>query len=602
MENIKIGHNTGKWLVLNNCHLSLEFMAQMEEVLNPKGKEINEDFRLWITCQENKEFPLGLLQMAIKVTTEPPKGLQAGIARTFSTMINQDFLEKVEPYEKWRAMVFMMCFMHSIVQERRKFGPLGFCIPYEFNNSDLEASMLYVEKHMTQCAALGVNMSFKAMQYMTCDVQYGGRITDDLDREMFITYGSLWITEDVFKPNYPFNTLITDFQYLIPDFTEHSKYLEYINTLPDRDSPLIFGLNNNADLTYRLKESAEMIAILIDTMPKETSGSGGKSREEEVKDKLTNELIKGLPTDFVELDVEEKLKTLKGPKGLSETGKNIPLNVFLFQEIQRLQIVLDIVRTTMNDMVLAIDGQISMTPELVDCINAISDFRVPKKWQFDPTGVEISWLTPGLASWLKGLVDRHHQLNNWLTKERPPSFWLTGFFNPQGFLTAMKQEVTRCHKAEQWSLDEVDYKTEVLKDIIPGDDGRIEGKQINPMNEGVLIHGLFLEGAQWHKNDKRFEEQTSKDLFFPFPIIHVTAESTNPATEKNPKAKQDGQSREKTHYFCPVYKYPKRNDRYLIFRAYIKADAPAGQLKLSQGVTPTMNWKLKGVSLLCCKE
>lgn len=230
-------------------------------------------------------------------------------------------------------MVFMMCFMHSIVQERRKFGPLGFCIPYEFNNSDLEASLLYVEKHMTQSAALGVNMSFKAMQYMTCDVQYGGRITDDLDRELFITYGALWITEDVFKPNYPFNSLITDFQYSIPDFTEHSKYLEYINTLPDRDAPLIFGLNNNADLTYRLKESAEMIAILVDTMPKETSGSGGKSREEEVKDKLTNELIKGLPTDFVELDVEEKLKTLKGPKGLSDVGKNIPLNVFLFQEI-----------------------------------------------------------------------------------------------------------------------------------------------------------------------------------------------------------------------------------------------------------------------------
>jgi dynein heavy chain len=180
---------------------------------------------------------------------------------------------------------------------------------------------------------------------------------------MFITYGSLWITEDVFKPNYPFNTLITDFQYIIPDFTEHSKYLEYINTLPDRDSPLIFGLNNNADLTYRLKESAEMIAILIDTMPKESSGSGGKSREEEVKDKLTNELIKGLPTDFVELDVEDRLKTLKGPKGLPDVGKNIPLNVFLFQEIQRLQRVLDIVRTTMNDMVLAIDGSISMTPE-----------------------------------------------------------------------------------------------------------------------------------------------------------------------------------------------------------------------------------------------
>jgi len=67
-------------------------------------------------------------------------------------------------------MVFLLCFMHSIVQERRKFGPLGFCIAYEFNNSDLEASLLYCEKHMNQCTALGVDPSFKAIRYMTCDV------------------------------------------------------------------------------------------------------------------------------------------------------------------------------------------------------------------------------------------------------------------------------------------------------------------------------------------------------------------------------------------------------------------------------------------------
>jgi len=87
--------------------------------------------------------------MAIKITTEPPKGLKAGISRTFSTNVNQDFLEKVEPYEKWRALVYSLCFLHSVIQERRKFGPLGFCIPYEFNNSDLEASLGYIDKHMT---------------------------------------------------------------------------------------------------------------------------------------------------------------------------------------------------------------------------------------------------------------------------------------------------------------------------------------------------------------------------------------------------------------------------------------------------------------------
>jgi len=65
--------------------------------------------------------------MAIKVCQEPPKGLKAGIHRTYTTMINGDFLERVEPYEKWKNMVFMICYMHSVVWERRKYGPIGFC-------------------------------------------------------------------------------------------------------------------------------------------------------------------------------------------------------------------------------------------------------------------------------------------------------------------------------------------------------------------------------------------------------------------------------------------------------------------------------------------
>jgi len=75
-SNIKNGFRDGFWVILNNCHLTLEFMAEMEEILKPKvGQEVHENFRLWITCEPNKEFPLGLLQMAIKVTTEPPKGI-----------------------------------------------------------------------------------------------------------------------------------------------------------------------------------------------------------------------------------------------------------------------------------------------------------------------------------------------------------------------------------------------------------------------------------------------------------------------------------------------------------------------------------------------
>jgi len=70
--------------------------------------------------------------------------------------------------------------------------------------------------------------------------------------------------------------------------------------------------------------------------------------------------------------------------------------------------VLGIVKGTMVSMIDAIDGNISMTSEIVDQINAVFDFRVPRNWQYDPTGAEISWLTVSLAGWIKGLLDRYH--------------------------------------------------------------------------------------------------------------------------------------------------------------------------------------------------
>lgn len=187
---------------------------------------------------------------------------------------------------------------------------------------------------------------------MVGEVQYGGRITDNLDRELFNSYCQLWLTDAVFQQNYCFNQAVTEFHYHIPDASEHSRFMEYIEKMPGNDTPAIFGLHPNADLSFRLLESSLMINTLLDIQPKDAGGGGsGKSREEEVKDKLQKELMPMLPPDYVELEVKEKLKVTKGPKGLGEPGKYdfmVPLNIFLKQEIDRFTMILTIVKTTMT--------------------------------------------------------------------------------------------------------------------------------------------------------------------------------------------------------------------------------------------------------------
>merc|ERR1719231_1684719 len=167
----------GTWVLLQNCELGIGLMVIMEEFL--AGLQKDPGFRLFITAMPSKEFPLGLLQMSTKVTNEPPAGLQAGILRSYTVLVDQDRLERVDG-PMWRQLLFGLCFLHSVVQERRKFGSLGWCIPYEYNTGDITACILFLERHMYTLAP-GASISWPTFQYMVSTVQYGGKITDSVD-------------------------------------------------------------------------------------------------------------------------------------------------------------------------------------------------------------------------------------------------------------------------------------------------------------------------------------------------------------------------------------------------------------------------------------
>ena len=94
--------------------------------------------------------------------------------------------------------------MHTIVQERRKFGPLGFNIPYEFNQSDLGACVMFMQSHLHDMDTKKRPVDWECVNYMVCEVQYGGKITDSLDRRLFNLYTDAWITEATLAEGYTF--------------------------------------------------------------------------------------------------------------------------------------------------------------------------------------------------------------------------------------------------------------------------------------------------------------------------------------------------------------------------------------------------------------
>jgi len=284
------------------------------------------------------------------------------------------------------------------------------------------------------------------------------------------------------------------------------------------------------------------------------------------------ELIGRMPEDFIEDDYKFKIQKLG--------GLTIPLNIFLFQEIQRLQNVILKTRTMSTELQQAIRGEIVMTQELADSLQSIFEAKPPTYWVFTVAGDEFSWILPTLGLWFGSLLAREEQNRHWMEHGRPNSFWMTGFFNPQGLLTAMKQEVTRRHKAEQWALDDMIYHTDVT--------GMANKEHVRaPAGEGIFVHGLYLDGGAWSKSEKIMVEQEPKKLFQLLPVLLVSANIQSAQVKVNREMfGSHGQ------YEAPVYKYKARTDRFFVFFVNIRC-------------TPAKNgvfWGLRGVALLCNTE
>ena len=124
------GMEKGDWVVLQNCHLFVSWMPVLEamcEEMDPST--INPEFRLWLTSKPSPAFPLTILQNGVKMTKEPPKGLRANLRSMYIKHTDSDIACTSKPVE-FSRLLFSLSFFHAVMLERKRFGPLGWNIPY----------------------------------------------------------------------------------------------------------------------------------------------------------------------------------------------------------------------------------------------------------------------------------------------------------------------------------------------------------------------------------------------------------------------------------------------------------------------------------------
>nr|CAD7394770.1 unnamed protein product [Timema cristinae] len=345
-----------------------------------------------------------------------------------------------------------------------------------------------------------------------------------------------------------------DHLYGLPVTTPLPDYLTYIRTMPLNDTPSIFGLHPNADISYAQSETFNCLATLLALQPRVVSGEAHS--KEDVTAQVAANIDETVPDIF-----DEEVISFRYPVLYEES-----LNTVLVQEVIRYNKLLSVIHSSIGEMLRALKGLVVMSQALEEMSHSIFTNAVPNMW----ANRAYPSLKP-LGAWVKDLQQRIEFLKGWIDDGIPPLFWISGFYFPQAFLTGTMQNFARKCVI---SIDSIDFNFKVLEQI-----------PTTRPEDGCYIYGLFLEGARWDENIHMLAESRKKELYTALPVVWLIP-------KENRKLPESGM------YQCPVYKTLTRagtlsttghSTNYVV-----TIEIPSDR--------PQKHWIKRGVALFCALD
>jgi dynein heavy chain len=528
----------GHWVLLENCNMVPSWTPMLEVMVQSLTtmQNVNQDFRLLLSTRPFEGFSIAVLHRSVRVVVETSRGIRATCASLMSVEsdIDQRAWEDVASAigaKPSYGLLFRLVLFHSVLQERRKFGPAGFNAAYHFNLNDFSTAQTAVQQYIssvvetkadpadgTEGEVLG--RTIKSIQHLIGSVVYGGHVTDIWDQRCIeatmcsmFHVPSMGSDDDVFD-SIGINTLSN---VELPGNFDECR--DAVNSLPYDEQPDLFGMHCSSTRYWIHTQgtaASDLLKLVHSKKRTQSKASGHTTSEDTATQSAALKLLHALPVNL--------------PKeGRFRFRNHDSTHITILQETTKFNNLLNCMRDSLHYLCNALLGKIVMTEAHDVMSTALVAGTVPTAWR------DLSFeSTKSLSAWFSELRLRVEYLSHWKDTGHPIVVALPVLYYPRAFLWTATQNYARKHFI---ALDNLSFKFEPHT--------HSSSKLEEEPRDGIFVAGFVLEGARWDAGSGALEDLAPEDFVSQAPAFHFI-----PTVNYKPNP---------LNFMCPMYHTSERS-------------------------------------------